>query len=82
MPSNISFPKFKLSCGINGPGGINNCNELKIDNKSSGKPAGNEIEGTGITKASPKLGFGAGGIGKEMSKGEHGHIIYLYTIVI
>lgn len=79
MPSKIVLPKFKLSCGLNAPGGIKNCSLLKISSKSSGNPEG-KLKRFGVFKENgiPKPGMpgplGNSGIGIDTSLGEQGDI--------
>jgi hypothetical protein len=87
IPSKISFPKFGLRAGFNVPGGIINCNSLRIANKSSGNPAGNgSVEMGGVANGTPNGGIagpdGPEGDGNDTSFAEHGDIVYLYIQVI
>lgn len=63
MASKMSLPKFKLNCGINGPGGTKSCNKSKIQRRSSGNPIGNGNGATGTENANP--GGPGGGIGND-----------------
>jgi hypothetical protein len=80
MPSKISLPKLGFKDGLSAPGGINICSLFRSPNKSSGKSAGNGIDGTGKLKGIPNPGMdgplGPDGDGRDI--GEQGIVLFIY----